>query len=245
MPRYKLTIEYDGRPFHGWQFQENLPTVQGLIQKAAQKFCGQDTQVEGAGRTDAGVHALGQVAHVDLPRQDTPFRVLSGLNFFLDETGICIVEVEEVDSHFHARFSAQRRQYIYRLINRRAPLTVDKGLAWHVKRSLDIDKMSAAAKLLVGIHDFTSFRSIRCQANNPIRLLSRFDLESHGQEIRATVESKAFLHNQVRIMMGSVKMVGEGRWTLDDLQRALDAKDRTQGGVTAPPDGLYFSKIFY
>lgn len=245
MPRYKLTIEYDGRPFCGWQLQPQVPTVQGMIQRAVKKFSGLDLLVEGAGRTDTGVHATGQVAHVDLPRHDTPYRVQRGLNFFLDECGISIVNVEEVDQSFHARFSAQRRQYIYRIMNRRAPLTFERGLAWHVSRPLDVRKMAEGAAMLVGVHDFTSFRSINCQAPNPVRKLDRFDLEEDGCEIRGTIESKAFLHNQVRIMMGTLKMIGEGRWTLQDLENALKAKDRTKGGVTAPPDGLYFSKIFY
>ncbi|AIK97297.1 tRNA pseudouridine(38-40) synthase TruA [Candidatus Odyssella acanthamoebae] len=245
MPRYKLTIEYDGRPFCGWQLQPQVPTVQGFLQHAIKKFSGLDVVVEGAGRTDAGVHALGQVAHVDLSRQDTPYRVQRGLNFFLDECGISVVDVEEVDPTFHARFSAKRRQYVYRIINRRAPLAVEKGLAWQVPMLLDVEKMVKGASMLVGVHDFTSFRSINCQAPNPIRLLDRFDLEQNGPEITGIIESRAFLHNQVRIMMGTLKMIGEGRWTLKDLQNALEAKDRTQGGVTAPPHGLYFSKVFY
>jgi tRNA pseudouridine38-40 synthase len=245
MPRYKLTIEYDGRPFCGWQLQPQVPTVQGFLQRAVKKFSGLDVVVEGAGRTDAGVHALGQVAHIDLSRPDTPYRVQRGLNFFLDDCGISVVDVEEVDPNFHARFSAKRRQYIYRIINRRAPLAVEKGLAWQVPTLLDVEKMAQGASMLVGVHDFTSFRSINCQAPNPIRLLDRFDLEQNGHEIKGIIESRAFLHNQVRIMMGTLKMIGEGRWTLKDLQQALKAKDRTQGGVTAPPHGLYFSKVFY
>ncbi|MBW8309572.1 MAG: tRNA pseudouridine(38-40) synthase TruA [Candidatus Paracaedibacteraceae bacterium] len=245
MPRYKLTIEYDGRPFCGWQLQPQVPTVQGFLQQAVKKFSGLNVVVEGAGRTDTGVHAIGQVAHVDLLRHDTPYRVQRGLNFFLDDCGISVVNVEEVEPTFHARFSAKRRQYIYRIINRRAPLAIDEGLAWHVPVALDIEKMSQGASMLVGVHDFTSFRSIHCQAPNPIRLLDRFDLEQTGPEIRAIIESRAFLHNQVRIMMGTLKMIGEGRWTLKDLEKALEAKDRTQGGVTAPSHGLYFSKVFY
>ncbi|WP_010300217.1 tRNA pseudouridine(38-40) synthase TruA [Candidatus Odyssella thessalonicensis] len=245
MPRYKLIIEYDGRPFCGWQLQPQVPTVQGMLQQAVKKFSGYDLLVEGSGRTDTGVHAKGQVAHVDLPRPDAPYRVLKGLNFFLQESGIAIVAVEEVDESFHARFSAKRRQYIYRIINRRAPLTFEQGLAWHVNKPLDVEKMMAGAALLVGVHDFTTFRSINCQAPNPVRRLDRFELIQQGEEILATIESRAFLHNQVRIMMGSLKMIGEGRWTLKDLQEALLARDRTRGGVTAPPDGLYFSRIFY
>lgn len=245
MPRYKLVIEYDGRPFCGWQFQPQVPTVQKALQQAVKSFSGLDCIVEGSGRTDAGVHAIGQVAHVDLQRPDFPYRIRNGLNFFLRDSGAAVVEVEEVDSRFHARFSAKRRQYIYRIINRSAPLTFDKGLAWHVPKQLNVGQMLQGAKMLVGLHDFTSFRSIHCQASNPVRYLDRFDLEHEGQEIRATIESRAFLHNQVRIMIGTLKMIGEGRWTLQDLQNALDAKDRTQGGVTAPPDGLYFSKVFY
>jgi tRNA pseudouridine38-40 synthase len=245
MPRYKLTLEYDGRPFCGWQVQKDLPTVQGFLQRAVKQFSGLDRCVEGAGRTDAGVHAIGQVAHVDLDHLYDVYRLQKGLNFFLRGSGIAVLQVEDVDPPFHARFSATRRQYMYRILNRRAPLTVDKGLAWHVPRPLDRDQMRAGAQLLVGVHDFTSFRSIRCQAANPVRCLDRFDVEQQGDEIKATVESRGFLHNQVRIMIGSLKMVGEGYWTLDDLKRALDAKDRTKGGITAPPDGLYFSRVFY
>ena len=245
MPRYKLILEYDGRQFHGWQFQPDLKTVQGCLQTAVKKFSGLDKVVEGSGRTDAGVHAMGQVAHVDLDRHDTPYRVLRGLNSFLNETGVVVVGVEIVDNTFHARFSAKRRQYIYKIIHRKAPLSFQTGLAWHIYVNLDRDLMKEAAQLLIGTHDFTSFRSINCQANNPIRTLDRFDVEWSGNEIHAVIESRAFLHNQVRIMMGCLKMIGEGYWTVDDLHHALQAKDRTQGGVTAPPDGLYFSKVIY
>lgn len=245
MPRYKLTLEYDGRQFHGWQFQPDLKTVQGCLQDAVKKFSGLDRVVEGSGRTDAGVHAIGQVAHVDLERPDTPYRILRGLNSFLNELGVVVVGVEQVDDTFHARFSAKRRQYIYKIIHRKAPLSFQTGLAWHVYVNLDRELMRDAAQFLLGTHDFTSFRSIHCQANNPLRTLDRFDIEWSGDEIQATIESRAFLHNQVRIMIGTMKMIGEGRWTIHDLKTALRAKDRTKGGVTAPSDGLYFSRVFY
>lgn len=245
MPRYKLILEYDGRHFHGWQFQPGLKTVQGTMQDAVLKFSGLVRVVEGSGRTDAGVHAMGQVAHVDLDRSDPPQKVMYGLNFYLQGSGVHVISAEVVDELFHARFSAKRRQYIYKIINRRAPLTYQKGLWWYVPIDLNRELMQQAAQIFVGVHDFTSFRSIKCQAPNPVRLLDRFDLSWSGDEILAVIESRAFLHNQVRIMMGTIKMIGEGRWTLSDLHQALEAKDRTKGGVTAPSDGLYFSKVFY
>lgn len=249
MPRYKLTIEYDGRPFCGWQAQPGFPTVEQAIEDACFKMTGVRSSIEGAGRTDSGVHALGQVAHVDLPRGYPHHQITGALNYFMNDMGVVILAAEEVDDQFHARFSATGRQYVYRIINRRSPLTVDAGRAWHVINPLNLDSMKEAAELLLGTHDFTSFRSIKCQAKCPVRTLDLLTIEKKDEQQRGLIEfnvrSRAFLHNQVRIIVGTLKLVGEGRWTVADVGRALNAEDRTRGGPTAPPDGLYFKQVFY
>lgn len=249
MPRYKLIIEYDGRPFHGWQAQPGLPTVEQAIEDACFKMTGIRPAIEGSGRTDAGVHALGQVAHVDLPQAYPLHQITGALNHFLNARGVSILAAEKADDRFHARFSAIGRQYIYRIINRRSPLTFEIGRAWHVINALDLHKMQEAAKLLLGHHDFTSFRSIKCQAKSPVRTLELLSIEKRDDLqtglIEINVKSKAFLHNQVRIIVGTLKLVGEGRWTVKDVKEALEAQDRTRGGPTAPPDGLYFKQVFY
>ncbi len=249
MPRYKLTIEYDGRPFHGWQSQPGVPTVEQAIEDACFKMTGVRGSIEGSGRTDAGVHALGQVAHVDLPRAYPAHQITGALNHYLEGKSVFVLSAEEIDDHFHARFSATGRQYVYRIINRRSPLALELGRAWHIIKPLNLEAMREAANLLLGTHDFTSFRSIRCQAKCPIRTLELISIEQKDEQQRGLIEinvrSRAFLHNQVRIMVGTLKLVGQGHWTVADVECALAAQDRTRGGPTAPPDGLYFKQVFY
>lgn len=254
MPRYKLTIEYNGASYCGWQRQaDGIRTVQGCIEAAVQSFTKETALVEGSGRTDQGVHAMGQVAHIDLTEHQEPYRIQDALNFYLRKQAldrmqaqsISILKVEEVAPDFHARFSATSRHYVYRITNRRAPLTFSDHCSWHVIAPLDIDLMNEAAALLIGHHDFTSFRSIHCQATSPFRTLDQFSFARDCDETTVFVKSRSFLHNQVRIMVGSVKMVGEGRWPVQKIQEILDKKDRTEGGMTAPACGLYLSKVEY
>jgi tRNA pseudouridine38-40 synthase len=246
MPRYKLTIEYDGTKYHGWQRQENLPTVQEEVEKAIQRFSGSEVVLHCSGRTDAGVHALGQVAHADLTGSYDDFKVRDGINFYLKPQPIAVLNAERVDEEFHARFSTVERSYIYRIVNRYAPLTVDKDRAWQIPRPLDIDAMHEAAQILVGHHDFTTFRDSECQANSPFKTLDQLDVQrKDGYVIEVFARSRSFLHHQVRNMVGSIKLVGDGRWKKADLEKALHAKDRTKGGPTAPPGGLYLYKISY
>lgn len=246
MPRYKLTIEYDGRFFCGWQRQENAFSVQQAIEKAITAFCGQqNVVVYGSGRTDAGVHALGQVAHIDLEEEYPSYRVQDALNFYLKKYPTAILKVEMVTPDFHARFSAKSRTYIYRIQNRRAPLTINAGKAWHVIQPLDVDMMHEAAQVLVGCHNFNSFRAAQCQAASPIRTIDFFQVSRQEDIIQLEVQSRAFLHNQVRIMVGSLSLIGQGKWTKDHLRQALESADRRAAGPTAPPDGLYFAKVEY
>lgn len=246
MPRYKLTIEYDGTNYHGWQMQAGLTTVQGEIEYALKRFCGQDVILYCSGRTDAGVHALGQVAHIDLPQEYPDFKVRDAINFYLKPQPIAVLDAEMVSDDFHARFSTLERSYIYRIINRYAPLTVDHGRAWNVGPTLDVDAMQDAAQALVGHHDFTTFRDTDCQAKSPFKTLDELTVRRvHGDLIEIFARSRSFLHHQVRNMVGSLKIVGDGRWTKQDLEAALLAKDRRRGGPTAPPDGLYLYQIKY
>jgi len=245
MPRYKLTIEYDGAPFAGWQIQADQKTVQGTLVAAIEKFSGDKVLLQGAGRTDAGVHARGQVAHVDLARDWDTDTVRDALNAHLRPQPIAILAAEKVPADFNARASAVKRHYLYRIVNRRADLTLDLGHAWRVPRPLDAAAMHAAAQRLVGKHDFTTFRSTECQAKSPVKTLDRLDVERHGDEINVLASARSFLHNQVRSMVGSLVMVGEGKWSGEDLQRALDARDRTACGQVAPPDGLYLMRVDY
>jgi tRNA pseudouridine38-40 synthase len=248
MPRYKLTIEYDGTPYRGWQAQEGLVTVQQAIETAIAEFARHPVKVFAAGRTDAGVHALGQIAHVDLQQEWQGWKIAEAMNGLLklENHPVAILAVEAVEDDFDARFSATKRHYVYRIINRPANLTVDLGRAWHIKKPLDIDAMNEAAKVLIGHHDFTTFRSTDCQAKNPERTLDQ--LEAHRvnhQEIEIHCASRAFLHNQVRSMAGSLKLVGEGRWSRADLKLALEARDRRACGPVAPACGLYLSSVDY
>jgi len=245
MPRYKLTIEYDGRFFNGWQSQPDAKTVQDTLQAAFLKLCKEPVSVIGSGRTDAGVHALGQVAHVDLPKAYPTEQITGAINYFLKHKGAVLLKAEEIDYNFHARFSATARQYTYKIMNRPMRLTLDEGFYWHIKKELDIEAMQQATSLLVGHHDFNTFRSNRCQATLTMRTVDFLTVEKIDNIIHIKIQSKAFLHNQVRIIVGTLKLVGEGKWTVQDVKEALHAKDRTQGGPTAPPEGLYFTKVFY
>jgi tRNA pseudouridine38-40 synthase len=245
MPRYKLTIEYDGTPFVGWQVQDNGTSVQGVVADAVFAFTGERTAVAGAGRTDAGVHALGQVAHVDLGKDWQPETVRDALNAHLRPHPIAVLAAERVADEFDARFSATRRHYLYRIINRRADLALDQQRAWRVPRPLDGMAMHEAAQKLVGRHDFTTFRSTECQAKSPVKTLDRLDVARDGDEVRVTATARSFLHNQVRSMVGSLIHVGEGKWSIADLASALAARDRTACGQVAPPQGLYLVRVEY
>jgi len=245
MPRYRLTIEYDGAPFAGWQVQADQLTVQGVLTAAIAALTGETAAVQGAGRTDAGVHARGQVAHVDLGRDWDTDTVRDALNAHLRPHPVAVLAVDKVPDGFNARTSATRRHYLYRILNRRPDLTLDHGRAWRVARPLDNDAMHAAAQKLTGRHDFTTFRSTECQAKSPVKTLDRLDVVRDGEEVRVLASARSFLHNQVRSMVGSLVMVGEGKWSADDLARVLEARDRTACGPVAPPDGLYLMQVDY
>ena len=245
MPRYKLVIEYDGAPFVGWQVQENGPSVQGALEAAVAAFCGEAASVRGAGRTDAGVHALGQVAHLDLAREWDADAVRDAINAHLRPHPIAVLSAEPIAAAFDARFSARKRHYLYRIINRRASLALERSRAWRIPRPLDVQAMHAAAQLLVGQHDFTTFRAAECQAKSPIKTLDRLDVERLGDEVRIDASARSFLHHQVRSMVGSLALVGEGKWSAADLAHALEARDRAACGPVAPPDGLYLVRVEY
>jgi tRNA pseudouridine38-40 synthase len=245
MPRYKLTVEYDGTPFAGWQIQADQLTVQGLLTTAVEALSGEKTLVQGAGRTDAGVHARAQIAHVDLTKDWDTDTVRDALNAHLRPHPIAILAAEQVADDFNARTSAVKRHYLYRIINRRADLTVEAGRAWRVPRALDVAAMHAAAQKLVGKHDFTTFRSTECQAKSPVKTLDVLNVERNGDDVNVTAIARSFLHNQVRSMVGSLVVVGEGKWSADDLRKVLEARDRTACGPVAPPDGLYLMKVEY
>ncbi len=247
MPRYKLTIEYDGTPYVGWQRQENGRSVQGAIEAAAAKLCGHAVSVRGAGRTDAGVHALGQVAHADFEKAWPADTVRDAVNAHLGQAGerIVILAVAVVDDTFDARFSAIRRHYRYRMINRRTPLALERNRALWVPKPLDADAMHAAAQWLVGRHDFTTFRSAQCQANSPVRTLDRLDVERDGERVDIFASALSFLHNQIRSFAGTLRLVGEGAWPPDDVAAALAAQDRAACGPVAGPEGLYFMRVDY
>ena len=245
MPRYKLTIEYHGTPFVGWQRQDNGISVQAEIEAALFRFCGAKTAITAAGRTDAGVHASGQVIHFDLRRDFSADRVQGGLNYHLKPHPIAVRTAEIVDDQFHARFSAVGRSYLYRIINRRAPLAIDHERAWWVKAALDAEAMAAGAKYLLGHHDFTSFRAAACQARSPDRTLDVLAITRVDEEIRIVAKARSFLHHQVRNMVGTLKMVGEGKWSPEQVKTALEARNRAAAGPTAPPDGLYLTGVMY
>ncbi len=245
MPRYRLLIEYDGNDLAGWQLQSVLPTVQGVIENAIEKIHGQHARIFGAGRTDAGVHAMGQVAHVDLPRSWDVFELRNAINGNVRPNRVSVLEIEEVSGDFHARFSATERRYLYRILNRRAPPALDRGKVWHVPAPIDAAAMHKSAQLLVGTHDFTTFRSTSCQALSPVKTLEVLKVSRFGEEIEIEAVARSFLHNQVRSMVGTLKLVGEGKWTWRHVQKALAAKDRTACGTVAPPQGLCLVSVGY
>ena len=245
MPRYKLIIEYDGTPFSGWQIQDNAPTVQGALEQAVKAICGEDVRVNGAGRTDAGVHALAQVAHCDIAKHFVPGRLRDGLNAHLRPHPIGVLAAEVVPDNFEARFSAIKRHYLYRITNTRANLALDIGRTWRVPRRLDADAMHQAAQRLIGKHDFTTFRDTECQAKSPEKTLDQLDVVRRGDAVSILTSARSFLHSQVRSMVGSLVWVGEGRWSADDLAAALAARNRAACGPVAPPQGLYLVKVDY
>ncbi len=245
MPRYKLTIEYDGTPYVGWQIQDNLATVQGELTEAVAAFTGERVTVNGAGRTDTGVHALGQVAHIDLGKEWDSDNVRDAMNFHLRPRPIAVLTAERVDSEFDARFSAIKRHYLYRISNRRADLALEQGRVWRVPRPLDTDAMHAAAQQLIGKHDFTTFRSTECQAASPVKTLDQLDITRDGDAVNVTASARSFLQHQVRSMVGSLVHVGEGKWSAGDLAAALEARDRSRCGQVAPPHGLYLVRVDY
>jgi tRNA pseudouridine38-40 synthase len=245
MPRYKLTIEYDGRPFVGWQVQDNGPTVQGVLMAAVEAFSGEQASVQGAGRTDAGVHALGQVGHVDLAKDWDDDTVRDALNAHLRPHPVAIISAERVDGAFDARYSAIRRHYLYRIINRRADLTFERGRAWRVAKPLNSAAMHAAAQRLVGRHDFTTFRNAECQAKSPVKTLDQLDVHRIKDDIHVMASARSFLHSQVRSMVGALALVGEGKWSADDVSAALARRDRAACAPVVPPDGLYLTAVDY
>ena len=245
MPRYRLLIEYDGTDFFGWQMQADRVTVQAVLERALATLHGVEIIVHGAGRTDTGVHALGQVAHVDLPKTWDPFVLRNAINGNVRPHRVSVIEAHEVGEDFHARFSAVKRHYLFRILNRRAPPSLDMNRVWHVPAELDVESMHAAAQYLVGKHDFTTFRAADCQAKSPEKTLDRLDVSRYGEEIEIHAEARSFLHHQVRSMVGSLKFVGDGKWQPRAIKAALDAKDRSACGVVAPPHGLYLVSVAY
>ncbi len=245
MPRYKLTLEYDGRGFVGWQRQDNGSSVQEALEEAIEDFCGERVTTVAAGRTDSGVHALGQVAHFDLEKTREPDVVRDALNHHLGPRPVSVLAAEAVDGDFHARFSAVERVYRYRIINRRSPLALDAGRAWWEPKPLDAEAMHAAAQILVGKHDFSSFRASQCQARSPVKTLDELVVERRGDEVAVTARARSFLHHQVRNMVGTLAFVGEGKWSTQDVVALLAARDREAGGPTAPADGLYLVAVRY
>ena len=245
MPRYKLTIEYDGTKFVGWQRQDNGPSIQQALEEAAKAYCQEDITFHGAGRTDAGVHALAQVAHADLPRDDGGSKVRDALNAYLRPLPISVTLAEQVPDDFHARFSAVERHYLYRIITRRAPLSLEVNRAWWQPKTIDAVAMLEASQVLVGTHDFTTFRATECQAKSPKKTLHEFSVYRDGDVITCVTRAPSFLHHQVRNMVGTIALVGEGKWKTKDVAAALMARDRKAGGPTAPACGLYLSRVDY
>ena len=249
MQRYKLTLEYNGSGFVGWQRQINGRGIQEVIEQAIKRFCGESVTVFGSGRTDAGVHAMAQVAHFDIKKTTNNDTVRDALNHYLEKGTISVLAAEAVSQEFHARFSAKKRLYLYRIVSRRGPTTFDNGRVWWVPRSLDPNVMHEASQILLGKHDFSTFRAAECQADSPVKTLDKIRVDNvlypGGLEIQIHVCAKSFLYHQVRNFAGSLKLVGEGRWSINDFKAALEAADRRQGGPTAPPEGLYFVKVIY
>ncbi len=245
MTRFKLLLEYDGGPYVGWQRQKNGHSVQAALETAARAFCGKDIAVHGAGRTDAGVHALGQVAHIDIAQDRDSETVLDALNHFLIDEPIVVLAAEAVNGEFHARFSATGRHYRYRILNRRPRPAVNRGQVWWVPTVLDVEAMNDAAQELIGEHDFTSFRATLCQAKSPVKSIEKLTVRRDGEEILIEVSARSFLHHQVRNIAGTLSLVGKGKWTRKDVADALAARERSAGGPTAPADGLYLVRVDY
>jgi len=245
MARYKLTIEYDGTPFAGWQRQAGQISVQEAIETAIERFCGEKIVIQAAGRTDSGVHATGQVISFDLPEARDPFRIREALNFHLKPYPVAVIAAEAVGEDFEARFSATARRYEYRILNRRARPALEMDRVWHVAVPLNADAMHAAAQLILGRHDFTTFRAAECQANSPIRTLDTFSVSRQSEHVVIYAKARSFLHSQVRSMVGSLKLVGEGKWSPADFRAALDARSRPACGPLAPPEGLYLTQVDY
>jgi tRNA pseudouridine38-40 synthase len=245
MPRYKLTLEYDGSPFCGWQRQTNGRSVQQVIEDAVLRFCGEAVEVTGAGRTDAGVHATGQAAHLDLERRVEVEVLRNALNHHLRPAPVAVLEARIVGAEFHARFSARRRHYRYRIVNRRARLTLDLGRAWIVPHPLNAEAMHEAARRLVGQHDFSSFRNALCQARSPVKTLDQLAVFRHDDVVLVEARARSFLHHQVRNMVGTLKLIGEGKWPIGQIASVLDARDRAAAGPTAPACGLYLTRVDY
>ena len=245
MPRYRLTLEYDGSVFNGYQAQDGLPTVQGVVEAAILAFCGQAIRLQAAGRTDTGVHATGQVVHVDLEKDWPERTVANALNAHLIEESVVVLDASPAPEGWHARFSATKRRYLYRILNRWAPPALERGRVWHVKKPLDAEAMHEAAQVLVGHHDFTTFRDLACQSKSPIKTLDEARVWREGDEVLLSFVSRSFLHRQVRSMTGTLAEVGVGRWSRDDVQAALDARDRRACGPVAPAHGLYLVGVDY
>lgn len=248
MPRYKLTIEYDGTPYCGWQRQEDQPSVQGVLEAALHQFVQTPVDVYCAGRTDAGVHARGQVVHVDLPVERKPFNICEGLNVIMLPHPVSVLSAEEVSPEFHARFDAKKRYYLYRIINRSSRLAIDATRAWHLFKPLKLDAMREAAAHLIGTHDFTTFRSTQCQSKDPVKTLDEIRIvqrENRPEQIMIYVSARSFLHHQVRNMVGTLSLVGMGKWAPEQVREALEARNRSAGGPTAPAQGLYLMQVDY
>jgi len=245
MPRYKIIIEYDGTNISGWQRQPDTSSIQQFIEDAIESFSQEKVIVHAAGRTDAGVHAIEQVAHFDLKKKFTTYIVQTAINHFLRPNLIVILSCDIVDDSFHARFSAIKRHYRYEVLNRRAPTALGVNKIWHIRESLDINNMQEAANILVGSHDFTSFRAAQCQGKSPLKTIDEISIYREGEKIIFIVRAKSFLHHMVRNIVGTLILVGTGKWRVDDISKALEAKDRRRAGPTAPACGLYFTKIDY
>ncbi|SCW94315.1 tRNA pseudouridine38-40 synthase [Sphingobium faniae] len=245
MTRFAFTVEFDGRPFMGWQRQAHGPSVQQAIEDAIFAITGERAVIHAAGRTDAGVHGLAMRCHADVEKDIAPFRLMEALNARMRPNPVAVLACEAVAQDWHARFSCVGRSYVYRIVNRRAPLTWERGLAWRVIQPLDAKAMQEAAQLLVGRHDFTTFRSVHCQAGSPVKTLDRLEVERQGERIAIHAAARSFLHHQVRSMVGCIALVGMGRWSMSDLRKALEARDRAALGLNAPPDGLYFVRADY
>jgi tRNA pseudouridine38-40 synthase len=243
--RWRLKIEYDGGPFMGWQRQDHGPSVQQALEEALHQMTGEQAQFIAAGRTDAGVHALAMSAHVDIARARTPHRLREGLNALVRPQPISVLDVEQVEDDWHARFSCVGRRYLYRILSRRAPPALDAGRVWHIPVPLDLEAMREGGACLVGRHDFTTFRSAQCQSDSPVKTLDRLDVEKFGDEVHVTAAARSFLHHQVRSMVGCLALVGRGQWSPHDMKKALEAKDRAALGFNAPPHGLYFVEAVY